>query len=415
MSSRITIGRVGLDIDTEELDRWEQSGDTVSCSGTFLVASVAAAQAMRAQLLGLLGPDEPIVPVVWSDDTNLNGYYRVLDMQVGTDQFTLTNGLLSWSAKLQRFSAYPLVEMALRGGARTGMPGAITATGFHATPVSWQGVDYGTGTAQTPTARTTYAQGNLEIVTSTSSTTLNLVTAGVDPSDYYDAAASITSGGYSVVGRDMPNSTTSWGIGNGLIRFAQSSGAGNDLVMYVAKNDGSSEYGPFGLYWSIDGPVKTRTGTLRSVKILRNSPEECVIRLAYNYTTLPTSYLGSLIVDISVRRGSRIATITMSGSLSLQWGFFFETATALTGHRSNYTYRSTGTWADGRAVIGTGQSSTFETTQGGCYLTAAAAKFLGWIGIESLGASATTPPDGKQDLENQYWYGLSETQRVVAQ
>lgn len=413
--SQITIGRVGLDITTGEVDRWEQSGDTVTTSGTFIVSSAAAALAMRQQLLGLLGPDEPIVPVVWSDDTTMNGYYRVLDVQVGTTQFTLTAGLLPWSAKLQRFSAYPLVEMQLRGGARTGKPGAITATGFHATPVSWQGVDYNTGTAQTPVARTTYAQGNVEVVSSTSSTTLNLVSAGVDPSDYYDAAAAITANGYTVCGRDMPNSTTSWGIGNGLVRFANSSGAGNDLVMYVAKNDGSSEYGPFGLYWSIDGPVKTRTGTLRSVKVLRNSPEECVLRLAYNYTTLPTSYLGSLIVDISVRRGSRFATITMSGSLSLQWGFFFESATALTGHRTNYTYRSTGTWADGRAVIGTGQSSTFEAVQGGCYLSSAGSTFLGWIGIESLGAGATTPPDGKQDLENQYWYGLSETQRVVAQ
>lgn len=413
--SQITIGRVGLDIATGEVDRWEQSGDTVTTSGTFIVSSAAAALAMRQQLLGLLGPDEPIVPVVWSDDTTMNGYYRVIDVQVDTTQFTLTSGLLPWSAKLQRFSAYPLVEMQLRGGARTGKPGAITATGFHATPVSWQGVDYNTGTAQTPVARTTYAQGNVEVVSSTSSTTLNLVSAGVDPSDYYDAAVAITANGYTVCGRDMPNSTTSWGIGNGLVRFAQSSGAGNDLVMYVAKNDGSSEYGPFGLYWSIDGPVKTRTGTLRSVKVLRNSPEECVLRLAYNYTTLATSYLGSLIVDISVRRGSRFATITMSGSLSLQWGFFFESATALTGHRTNYTYRSTGTWADGRAVIGTGQSSTFDAVQGGCYLSSAGSTFLGWIGIESLGASATSPPDGKQDLENQYWYGLSETQRVVAQ
>ncbi len=415
MSSQITIGRVGLDLDTGEVDRWEQSGNTVTTGGTFIVSSAAAALGMRQQLLGLLGPDEPIVPVVWADDPTMNGYYRVVDMQVGTTQFTLTTGLLPWQARLERFSAYPMVEMQLRGGARTGKPGPVTATGFHATPVSWQGVDYNTGSAQTPVARTTFGAGNVEVVSSTSSSTLNLVTAGVDPSDYYDAAAFITANGYTAVGRDIPNATTSWGIGNKLIRFGNSSGAGNDLVMWVAKNDGSAELGPFGLYWSIDGPVKTRTGTLRSVKALRNSPEECVLRLAYNYTTLPTSYLGSLIVDISVRRGSRFATITMSGSLSLQWGFFFETATALTGHRSNYTYRSTGAWADGRAVIGTGQSSTFETVQGGAYLSSAGSTFLGWIGIESLGAGATTPPDGKQDLENQYWYGLSEAQRVVAQ
>lgn len=415
MTSRITIGRVGLDIDTGELDKWEQSGSMVSCAGTFLVSSVAAAQAMRAQLLGLLGPDEPIVPVVWSDDTTLNGYYKVLDVQVSTDQFTLTNGLLSWQAKLQWFSAYPMVEMALRGGARTGKPGAVTATGFHATPVAWQGVDYNTSTAQVPVARTTYAQGNVEVVSSTSSATLNLVTAGVDPGDYYDAAAFIKINGYTAVGRDLPNATTSWEIGNGLIRLKNSSGAGNDFVLYEAKNDGTSEYGPHGFYWTIDGTVYTRTGTLRSVKILRNSPEECVIRLAYNYTTTPTAYLGSLTVDVSVRRGSRMVTISMRSSLSLYLGFIHETTEAYTGHRSNYTYRTTGTFADGRLIIGTGQSSTFDAVQGGCYLTTAGQTFLGWIGMESLGAGATTPPDGKQDLENQYWYGLSETQRVVAQ
>jgi hypothetical protein len=60
-----------------------RSGDRVVIRGSILAASLDELKARRQQLLGLEGDvDDPIVPVTWSTDSTLDGFYRVAGVSV---------------------------------------------------------------------------------------------------------------------------------------------------------------------------------------------------------------------------------------------------------------------------------------------------------------------------------------------
>ena len=80
----LTIGRCGLDVTHDDVQSLDDTGTEVRISGWLKASSLADAKVLRQQLLGHVNnPDEPVVPVTWSTDSTLDGYYRVNSASAG--------------------------------------------------------------------------------------------------------------------------------------------------------------------------------------------------------------------------------------------------------------------------------------------------------------------------------------------
>lgn len=107
----MSIGRCALATDPYEMTH---SGDSLSFAIDIADVTVTEAKVLRQQLLGLAGnPDEPVVPVVWSEDPDLDGYYRVVSVSVTPVLLYLVTGLMRCQVSLERVSGgwvKPLIE-----------------------------------------------------------------------------------------------------------------------------------------------------------------------------------------------------------------------------------------------------------------------------------------------------------------
>ena len=132
----LRIGRIPFDFAT--IDRLDVSDDRLSLSGSVTrfddpLSASAAANALAAYASS---PDEPFIPVVWSDArADVTGYYRVSSAAVeGRSGLAPCGGVWGLSMELERvrgFSA-PLFELRTLGGPREDMPGTVHY--WHALP-----------------------------------------------------------------------------------------------------------------------------------------------------------------------------------------------------------------------------------------------------------------------------------------
>lgn len=122
----VTIGQASFD----DADSVTVNGDQVEFVVDPEVFTAAEAMAVRQQVAGLKNNmDEPVVPVTWSADPRLDGFYRVLDAPVVSTPTTMTTGLLQpVKVTLQRVpgAANPWFEVTTQSLVRTN-PHSITA------------------------------------------------------------------------------------------------------------------------------------------------------------------------------------------------------------------------------------------------------------------------------------------------
>jgi len=153
-NSALTIGRLGLDVETDTDIRpypdLSFDGDRVSFSGDLIAPDVATAKVYRQQLNGY-GPhntDEPIVAVTWEDDDTVSGFYFVVKSEVSTVPASYLDGKgwFPFSVDLVRVEGYqaPLVEVVRNGAVRSnshsftngvpvvGLPGPLRTPRFSA-------------------------------------------------------------------------------------------------------------------------------------------------------------------------------------------------------------------------------------------------------------------------------------------
>jgi len=126
--ARLTIGRVGLDVTSgDEVDpfpgiTWD--GDRLSFSGMVKSDSVNGGKALRQQLNGYgpHNPDEPVVPVTWSGDSGVDGFYTVLSTEVNANDGTYLGDAwwFPFSVDLERVPGWqaPLFEVLASGADR---------------------------------------------------------------------------------------------------------------------------------------------------------------------------------------------------------------------------------------------------------------------------------------------------------
>lgn len=317
----ITIGRVSI---TQNLSELEFDGDRLDVAGWFFGTDLNHAKVIREQLLGLdANEDEPDIPVVYSYDSKIDGYYTVGSVNVSQIiGVSYERFKFQYAIQLERVQggfALPLVEVAAAVSLRTN---GVSVTPGNASTV---GVPYA---ASFRAAR--FSDGTIGSVASNSpnfhvtatgdvinaqyfpgiSPSLMSVTSATLPADYYDGAAtieqSISGTWYPVVGDQI-----GYIVGN-LLRV------GNGLVRSTFHTDGVITSEVFdGTVWESSTSFSLISNTAGTPltwiaeggwKIVRNDPAACTIRTSAQFDVASGNNLPASVI-LHVERGKMLAEI----------------------------------------------------------------------------------------------------------
>lgn len=432
----ITIGRVSI---TQNLSELTFDGDRLAIAGWFFGTDLNNAKVIREQLLGLDGnEDEPDVPVVYSYDSKIDGYYTIKSvnvshiMGVAYERFKF-----QYAVQLERVQggfALPVVEVAASLALRTNGVG-VTGTGFTFGHVgvpataSFRAARFGDGQValmvSTAGMLRNSATGDVILAqfVPTSSPNFMSVTSAAAPADYYDGAATIEQsiGGtfYPVVG-DQIGSV----VGN-LLRI------GNGLVRATFHTDGVITSEIFdGTVWESSTSFSLQSGSTAAGlwtaeggwKVVRNDPAACAIRTsAQSFISSGNNFPAS--ITIYVERGRMLFEVYADNMFYAidQSSDHAETlqlrantvtaATALTGG-----IRQTSNNGQGhRWIMMCPTAVTNDLTNGRITIAAQTAPLIAQFGLGwEIDGSASGFVDTAAHIAGQYFSVTGLRQRVVA-
>jgi hypothetical protein len=431
----ITIGRfgrspagAGLEVDVQS---FRHQGDVLTVSGDLMPAAgdgdgINTMRAMRSQLAGYVsdgGDGEAFVPVVWADDPHYDGIYRLISADITATDVTLAAGRANWSATLQRVvhSAAPWAEyrtsLVLMSNAHSYVPITNIVNAQASVPGSVAEIRTDTSFIILGAALIAGVDGNELRVrpgfTGTGATvTRSNYRARITPADWYVGSTTVEgqwgSNWYPLVGRQAPPEIgNNIRIRNGLMRVTPVA-AGLTCEWWA---DGAWESSATYRLWE-NGNQFT---TLRNISILRNSPEMVTVRCTYSTAALPTFIYD---VDVTIRRGSRTATVVVSGGLGISLtaariDFGGTTAsTAVTSVTAGVIRRTANDASGNRPVIMCAEANTQDLVNGTLITSGTVSVARFGIGLEVPGGTATSG-DRALDLAADFFGALAQRLTVV--
>lgn len=414
----LTIGRAGKTLVLPEPTTWDTQNGLVTLTGYFQISPVTDAMRLRDQLLGYQDNwDEPIVPVTVGSEPRLTGYYRVNGVRITTDVEALNSGFVAYEVALQSVWGYaqPQFESIMTGALLTNAVGAVAADAyaFHVAPAACTEYVY-FATPSTSGTRSS-ADGTLNLFATTGSVPSGSIRFYLTPANFYIGACTIEQGSplQPVVGRSgLQNDTVNWRLSNGLVRVTANATAGKiDVSHWI-----SASWSAVKTY-KFTGTNRGLINAITAITILRNSTEECAIRLT---CTGATGTPVPIFVDISLRRGDRLARIyiTVNTTFNDTWAVFrnsVEAATAITyGAVTLGGFRATANDGDGNryVLLSYQAATTSDLVNGGLTATGNGPMDVG-IGSE-VGGSGAAAIDTATNIAKQYIAAQSESQRIVA-
>lgn len=338
-----------------------------------------------------------VVPVTFTDKTDFDGYYAV--KSVSTDYMDFDSAVLTsgWSITLVRLGTESEIEIesVLNGSPRSNDHG-LTGQRWHSAAAG----HYSYYTGSTTPSTVSRAGDGFSINTYTNVPTAVDPRWSIGPSNYLDGAAEIArADGRVFTGVNHSMDPTDWQVSNGLVRVSPN-----------ATNAGRFDVEHWDGAWRSKTYVLNDGSNLNSaweaMAVLHNDPDECVIRLVRS----ATSAVGQVMVDLSLRRGSRSVHCYMqrhaSATLKVARGTA-EAATSGTGF-----IRATNNDAEGnRYVLGSSKSFTADTTNG-AISKSSVTEFDFFISSEVHGSVAQAG-DTASDLVTQYLGTPAESVRLI--
>lgn len=417
----LTIGRVGVAAanggDGSTLAgplNVARDGSTVTVTGAVYGLAHAESVWQARQLVGLADADEPIVPVTFSDASELDGFYRVesasADYQMaGT---ATREAFIPWQVVLEEISGFrlPAIESSVLYGLvanGVGITSYDVAFGIPGTVVDYYQDITGSQTtrpvAEGGSARVWYGNGFTTV--GPTSTLSRLV---VKPGVAYHASARVDYEVSSAVYR-AATGRPSWPfagdvrLSNGLVRVEWSAATSSTLTLSWWDGSTWSALSTF----SLTAPSSAGTFTAATARVVRNTPEQCVVR----FTATPSNQVyGSVTFDVMVRRGVRWATVYCQSPLNMIWVCGFTSTTATTAITGGLLRTSNNVSGD-RELIVTPVAATANHTTGTLTVNIGARTALFGIGCEVNGSVATgRDVNGEQRDE---FFGLYEERGLV--
>lgn len=349
-------------------------------------------------LLGLIGT---LVQVEFQYKPELNGYYVVFDSNANVEDYQAEVYKFDWSLSLNRKGADGETDLESRlSGIRRFNDFSLTGESWHAPSVGHY--SYYTGSTSPGTMTRTTEDGTITVYRS--------LTAGISPrwgcsvGSYQNGRARILSDSYELTGTDVVANVSNWRLTNGIINVTMAASGSGSLAVGVW-NGSAYESKNFNVTIGASG---TPLRDWDSATILYNTPEYCSLRLVQPQGP---NEIGRIVVDLSLRRGSRFVEgyfqVSSSATLSVHRNSLENSTPSLTG---GYTV-ATSNDADGnKYTIGTARSFTSHTNGG--ITKSATTKLDFYIGSVFNGTSAVSG-DAATDLRNQYIGALPEIVNAV--
>jgi len=408
----VTIGRASL---TDIFDV-RLSGRRLTFTTDIEAASADEMKAIRQQLAGLVdNRDEEAIPFTWSEDSSLNGYYRVVSVNVPSTEVMLTSGFVpDVEVELEQVPGYanPWFEVTTQSVVRSNVHSVTTPSGvFAAFQAPSADVEFELSTPirglGAPTTVTLDTGDAMKIYKATAPVALTSFRFSCSPGKFYAGSCvveqKVGSTWYPLVGRQtrIPAGTP-WRLSNGLVRLTSIDGAaGGKIEVYNGTQweAQSIQYGYNTAGTLVRGghigqaPV---AATTVSVTVLRNSPEHVVIRTAG----------ADEVVSWSLQRGAFLFTYV--SNVTSQTGLVYSTNTGITGTYAGEFHRTTADASgNGLSFLYSSILVAFDTTMGGMYDVYGTASGVG-LTIDSATALSS------RDRRDEFLAPAMIAQRVIA-
>ena len=412
----LTIGRVsGL---RPQKGSPTVAGKRVTFQGTMIATSFLQLQVFRQQLIGHAdNDDEPEIPVTWLSDSSWDGFYKVLAVKVDPQGPTASN-YAKFQVDLERVVGYsnPWFEAMTQAVVRTNAHAITAPTTIGATNAGGSG-EYDLRpslTAPTVSFNRTDEGGNFitgwEYVAPIAATQFRTMTF---PASYYVGACRIevkqNGVWYPFVGRDIPR-TTLWRINNGLVRLTAATGTSLSTAGTFEVWDGAAWDSRGVAHWTgatPSAPIGWGNGvSVSTLTILRNSPEQVIIRAAG----------GSVDYTYSLQKCANIAISSWTSAATVQGGFGPPTITGLVPGAAiagGGGLRETNNDANGnRMVYGGPTALSFDLTSSAAWATTGTTTGTAFLGAELSGTTAAAHNTAAA-LVGQFMGAVSWQQRIV--
>jgi hypothetical protein len=337
----LKVGRFGIPISQRSPSTLEDDGVEVRFTG-WILGTAAVARSLARQLVGYVdNPDEPIVPVIWSDDSGYTGFYRFMGAEVSADAVNYP-GHQQFRVTLERVPscALPMTELRTYSQVRSNSYtySTTSAASFVAVPISttnWDFVFEGMHRFQAKTSTGDVLHYGLSSVGQGPSEFANArIGMNIAPADWYTAGCEVTFDGVHQAGR-WATTTSNWVLSNGMVRVRPTTVAASNGALQIECWDSTNAWRavPFIVHNSTT-PIAVDPD---SCTITRNGPETASVRVTANATPAAVGGLtggARYTLDLTVRRGTPYIEGVITAWGGAQWGlgrYAAEAATLVSG------------------------------------------------------------------------------------
>lgn len=421
MANTMTIGRITFTSPNDISESSVQTGQrnsldrSFSFSGTLCGTGtgqdyINSSKKLRDELISM-GNSDLLLPITYEGDTTMAGFGKITSMDVSPVK--LATGYFSYSIgfEMKGRPSEMMFESNMSGALLTNSHSLTTSDTtygpFHALPVNTYNYKHDSRPARG--LRNT-ENGNVSVFYA-SDLRDNAANWICEPADFYKGAVKITIDSVVKTGYLTRNLPTGVEISNGLIKITSGSTASEsrfDLQFY----DNGTWSSAREIAVSLDS-AETEWNVWKTVQILRNEPQECVVRFT---TYSEDSYGdGTLTVDVAVKRGAHHATLVISDEGTPDRAptsrknlkvIDFNAMTDDTGYMIEDTADSDGQ----KFMIGSPQGYTADATNGLIYLGSAQFKtFVGYV----YNSADPELYDTADAIRDQYLEGIYENIRLV--
>lgn len=353
---------------------------------------------LHGQIAGM--QEGRLVPVTFRDKAERNGYYSVSSASSDLVDYQGEVASATWTIEMDRIGSdmETDIQSRLTGAVRTNNF-SVTGTKWHAPAIGHN--SYYTGTTTPSNFDRTTEDGTIRVYTGIPA---NISPKwGCDPVNYLNGGVRLTSTTYvstenQVEGINRKVGITGWTLSNGLINITPHASAGRLTIGAYAS----------GSYRTVDWNIQSGGSNLQpwqNLTILRNDPEQVVIRLTANRSA---GAGGRDTLDLTLRRGAQFVEGYFQTSASANLAINTANATAATSG-ANGTVSATATANSIRPICGSAR--TWNTTNtANCGFTKNSSVFLDfWIGAKiSASGAGTASQDDDAALANQYVGSMPE-------
>lgn len=342
-----------------------------------------------------------IVPIIFTNKSEHNGFYFVVDTGVSTVNWQGEVVYFDWTIRAEYVGPESAtdIESRLTGVERFNEFG-LSGDKWHAPAIG--ATAYYTGGEQ-PTATTVRAttDGNINVYRDLPPATNPRWQVSV--TNYLKGRARISLDGLERNGTNMGQGSGpagTWELSNGLCRIARRSGGGFTQGVWNGTAWESKD-------WNLSvGSSATNLGDFDVLAVIRNDFEMVTLRLTKSRTP------GRTDLDLTLRRGSRFVEGYAQTDFSTTIGVGLNSNEASSSPASGGYVVATSNDGDGnRTIFGTARTFVSQLTRGGLHKTATTALDF-YVGSVFNGGSAQTG-DAATDLQTQYIGAMAEVTIAV--